>query len=238
MSDLQGREYLSGTFRGSERLLGETVAEKLLSMISVKEIPALDALLVAGDLYDYPDCRKPGGTGDISDALHALSAVTPDTLCVLGNHDILSSPESLPAGIQILDGQTVTLRSGLRVGGVSGIIGDPKRHNRRSEPDFLEIMETVTRRNPDFLLLHQGPEDIHNQRLGDPAVALSLETGFRGLTIFGHTHWPRDFLIDLGDGQAVNVDSPGNSHNTVRSMTTGNPAATSGKSPPRVAGLY
>jgi hypothetical protein len=35
---------------------------------------------------------------------------------------------------------------------------------------------------------------------------LSLETGFQGLTVFGHTRWEWPWLIPLGEGQALNVD--------------------------------
>ena len=68
-------------------------------------------------------------------------------------------------------------------------------------------MERCTRKRPDILLLHQGPEDKNRHQVGNPAIALSLETGFSGFTLFGHTHWPEFPLIEIGDGQGLNIDT-------------------------------
>jgi hypothetical protein len=92
------------------------------------------------------------------------------------------------------------------VGGVSGIVGNPSWNQRRTEADFLSAVEKVTRRRPDLLLLHQGPADEERGRRGDPDVALSLATGYEGLTVFGHTRWQWPWLMTLGAGQVMNVD--------------------------------
>ena len=60
-SDLQGREK-----DGKGRLLGEQVAEEFKIMQDLEEIAPIDLVLLAGDLYDYPDCHKLGGTGDVT----------------------------------------------------------------------------------------------------------------------------------------------------------------------------
>jgi hypothetical protein len=60
----------------------------------------------------------------------------------LGNHDELSSPEALPGNVHVLDGQVAHL-SGLLVGGVSGIVGDPQQHQRRTE-DTSSIPQRMT----------------------------------------------------------------------------------------------
>lgn len=206
VSDLQGREYVSRSLRGKERLLGEAVADELAKLKEEKALPEISAVLMCGDLYDYPDCRKTGGSGNVAPVFHAFATTAKEVVGVLGNHDLLAPTEQFPTNVTLLDGEEVVI-SGLRVGGISGIIGDPKRHNRRSEDQFLQVLESVTQQCPDILLLHQGPEDSQRGQLGDPAITLSLETGFSGLTVFGHTHWPDHFCIDLGDGQAVNVDA-------------------------------
>ena len=135
----------------------------------------------------------------------AFAGLAPQVLAVHGNHDELADPKTLPRNVQILDGQ-VRNTAGLRVGGVSGIIGNPRRHQRRDEEGFLAVMESVTARRPHIILLHQGPEDAERHRRGDPGVTLSLATGYTGLTVFGHTHWDWPWLISLGQGQALNVD--------------------------------
>lgn len=199
-SDLQGREG-----GGANRLMGVPVAEALTALVAKGTIPQPQAAFLCGDLYDYPDCHKRGGTGPVDDVYEAFAQLAPQVLAVHGNHDELAEPKALPKHFQILDGQ-VRNTAGLRVGGVSGIIGNPRRHQRRDEEAFLEVMESVTARRPHIILLHQGPEDAERRRRGDPGVTLSLETGYTGLTVFGHTHWDWPWLISLGAGQALNVD--------------------------------
>ena len=201
-SDLQGREAGS-----QNRLLGVPVAEALSALSREGVIPAPDAVFLCGDLFDYPDCRKRGGTGPVDEVFQAFSEVTPEVVGVLGNHDQMDHPEALPDNTTLLDGGVVRVLGNLNVGGVSGIVGNPNRNQRRTEDDFLAALESVTDQAPDILLLHQGPTDPERAtRRGDPGVALSLETGFQGLTVFGHTRWDWPWLISLGEGQALNVD--------------------------------
>lgn len=207
MSDLQGREFLSDHLKGSERLLGEAVAEELSLLVGLGEIPSISTVMICGDLYEYPDCRKPGGTGPIDEVFLSLSQVSEEVIAVLGNHDSLVSTTQLPAKIVVLDGNVVKTNFGLRVGGLGGIIGDPKRHNRWDENTFVRHMELCIQKRLHVLMLHQGPEDKEGRRVGNPAISQSLEKGFSGLTIFGHKHWPDSPLIDIGNGQALNLDA-------------------------------
>lgn len=62
---------------------------------------------------------------------HGFSAIAPQVVGVLGNHYELGKPRQLPRNVHVLDGQIKTVGS-LRVGGVSGIIGNPGRHQRRT----------------------------------------------------------------------------------------------------------
>lgn len=199
-SDLQGREDGS-----ANRLMGVAVAEALLALVAEGKIPQPQAAFLCGDLYDYHDCHKRGGTGPVDEVFEAFAELAPQVLAVHGNHDELAAPKALPKNTRILDGQVRNM-AGLRVGGVSGIIGNPSRHQRRDEDAFLAVMESATARRPHLMLLHQGPEDTERGRRGDPGVTLSLQTGYAGLTVFGHTHWDWPWLIPLGDGQALNVD--------------------------------
>jgi len=200
-ADLQGREN-----GGKNRLLGESVAETLSALSEQGIIPPLGAVVLCGDLFDYPDCHKRGGTGPVDEVFHAFSRITPRVIGVLGNHDELSNPEALPGNVRVLDGQVAHL-SGLLVGGVGGIVGNPQRHQRRTEDDFLAAMESVTDKKPDLLLLHQGPDAPNNGQRGDTSIALSLVTGFAGLTVFGHTQWYWPWLVPMGAGQVLNVDA-------------------------------
>lgn len=201
-SDLQGREDV-----GQNRLLGAPVAEALTELSQQGVIPMPDAVFLCGDLYDYPDCHKRGGTGPVDEVFQASSAITLEVVGVLGNHDQIEHPEAIPDNTTLLDGRVVRVLGNLNVAGVSGIVGNPNRNQRRTEDDFLVALESVTDQDPDILLLHQGPTDPEQaDRRGNPGVALSLETGFKGLTVFGHTRWDWPWLIPLGEGQALNVD--------------------------------
>lgn len=201
-SDLQGREI-----GGTNRLLGEVVADELNTLVETGKAPRPAVIFVCGDLFDYPDCHKRGGSGPVDAVFEAFARVAPRVISVLGNHDELTDPRRLSHTIDILDGDVVEDVGGLRVGGVSGIVGDPNRSQRRNPEAFLQMVEGVTDQKPDILLLHQGPTDPSRaDRRGDPDLELSLRSGFNGLTVFGHTRWEEPWLIPMGEGQALNVD--------------------------------
>lgn len=201
-SDLQGREV-----GPKNRLLGCALADALDSLQIDGIIPKPDVTVVCGDLFERPDCHKRGGTGPIDDVFFALGGVCEQVVGVLGNHDELAWPDTaMKSNIAILDG-TQKVCQGLRVAGLSGIIGDPKRNLRRPEHDFLKQLGSLTASSPNLLLLHQGPDDPETSRRGNASVRRVLETGYAGVTIFGHTRWSGSPLIRLGNGQALNVNS-------------------------------
>lgn len=207
MSDLQGREYLSDRLEGSERLLGEAVAEELSLLVGLGEIPPIITVMICGDLYEYPDCRKPGGTGPVEEVFLSLSKVSGDVIAVLGNHDTLAPSAQLPPTVKVLEDEVVATKFGLRIGGVGGIIGDPKRHNRRDEDTFIRCMELCMRKRPHILMLHEGPERMDRNQKGSPAITKALKKGFSGITLFGHKYWPNSPLFEIGDGQALNLNA-------------------------------
>lgn len=199
-ADLQGREASP-----KNRLLGEAVAEELQLLVELSEIPAVDTAILAGDLFEYDDCRKRGGTGDVSAVWQAFAQVANAVVGVNGNHDVFSGVPGSTDGITLLDGNT-TSKGSIRIAGVSGIIGDPKRHQRRWESEYLSVLESTLQRHPELLILHQGPDDPVNQRLGSSGVRSLLVSGYPALTVFGHTHWDAPIIVNVGAGQAVNVD--------------------------------
>lgn len=198
-SDLQGREQAPG-----DRLLGEALAQELQLLQAVGELGPIRLIVLAGDLYDYPDLRKRGGTGAVDSVWQAFAELAP-VVGVMGNHDTLDEPNNLQPSSRIFDG-SVTESAGLRIGGVGGIVGDAKRSQRRSEQAFMQALNQSIASSPNLLILHQGPDDPVNGQRGDPAVRRVLESRFRGLTVFGHHHWEDPFLVESGKGQAINVD--------------------------------
>jgi Icc-related predicted phosphoesterase len=201
-SDLQGREH-----DPRNRLLGVRVAEELAQMVQNKMIPQAPIALLAGDLFDYPEMNKRSGCGEVIDVWTAFAEQFDHVLGVHGNHDFIKQPKALPSNAAIVDGY-VSSTLGLRIGGVSGITGKPTKNQRRTEEDFFSSLDKVVFQNPDILVLHQGPDDpADGRRRGDSSVRENLEFGYSGLTVFGHCYWPDPFVMPLGQGQVVNVDS-------------------------------
>jgi hypothetical protein len=198
-SDLQGRE------RGARnRLLGELVAEELFVLQELDVIPQVSGVLLAGDLYDYPDCRKLGGTGDVTCVWNAFAERFHDVVGVLGNHDLVDDA-GLPGNAAALDG-TSTRRFGFDIAGVSGIIGGSGKNQRRSADQFLTLLKRVLRDSTDILLLHQGPDHPATDRIGAPEIRQVLESRGSCTVVFGHCFWPSPWA-QIGANQVVNVDS-------------------------------
>jgi 3',5'-cyclic-AMP phosphodiesterase len=197
-ADLQGRE------RGPEnRLLGEFVAEELAALTESSTIPRPSFCCLCGDFYDYPDLHKRGGTGDVTSVLNAFARCVGPTLAVLGNHDELHG--TLHPEVQLLDGQIRSV-AGVRIGGVSGIVGNPERNQRKTEGAFLRSLESVLNAEPEIVLLHQGPEGPTERFRGWGTLNATLEYASNRLVLFGHCHWPEPFFAESGNLYA-NVDS-------------------------------
>ncbi|NWO07089.1 MAG: hypothetical protein HLX50_15760 [Alteromonadaceae bacterium] len=92
-------------------------------------------------------------------------------------------------------------------GGVSGIVGNPRQNQQRTEGDFLVAVRKVTARQPDLSLLPQEPAGEKRARSADPNIAISPGgTGYEGLTVFGHTRWHWPWLMTLGASQVKSSD--------------------------------
>lgn len=199
-ADLQGRELNETT----NRLAGEAVAEELSLLQDLSQIPPIDLIVLAGDLYDYPEIGKLGGTGNVTSVWIKFAELFPYVIGVNGNHDIISY-EEMPQNTHILDGDQKTL-NGLKIGGVSGIIGRPDKHQRKTETDFIKSIKSATRKNSDILVLHQGPDDPANDQIGEPLIRKQLKQTDTSLVIFGHCHWQIPF-IENESQQLLNVDN-------------------------------
>lgn len=214
-SDLQGREPPWLALGGTGRLLGEVLAEELLLLSEMEEIPRPESvgIVLAGDLFVVPDLGRRGGHGDVRLVWEAFRQAFRWVAGVAGNHDRFGdTTEDLVAfgdgpGIAILDGVTQEIEiDGLRIGGVSGVVGNPSRPFRRAEPEWLEAVQDVLSLEPDLLVLHEGPDGGDPSRPGSRALSMLLGRQGAPLTICGHTHWdsPRVFTVD-GGGQLLNA---------------------------------
>lgn len=197
-SDLQGREC-----DNKNRLLGESVADSLASLVDKSVIDTIDIMLLAGDFYEYPDLRKLGGTGDVTSVLNAFANYFPYVISVLGNHDIVCDAE-ISKNVSILDG-SVASYNGLNIGGVGGIIGNLERNQRKTESQYEKYLDKIINKRPDILLLHEGPDDPINQQRGNSMIRNKIVSNKNGLILFGHGYWEHPY-INIGNNHLLNTN--------------------------------
>jgi Icc-related predicted phosphoesterase len=198
-SDLQG--IVRGANNVAE-LLGVRVAEVLEELAFEGVLPpcARTGVILAGDMYCVPAANERGGYGEVFDAWLAFNQRFAWVAGVAGNHDDMTGVAKL-GRCHVLDGDVVTL-DGIRIGGVGGIIGNPRKPCRRSERDQLALIDRVT--DVDILVLHEGPHGDDSQR-GNAVIREAIEEAEVPLTICGHCYWP-NAIADYEHGQMMNVD--------------------------------
>lgn len=201
-SDLQGRE-LSGS-----RLVGEALAPWLVAEGIVPR-PEASIALLAGDLYASPRADERGSTGDVRTVWRAFANTFAAAAGVAGNHDLFGDQTMVAfaksEAVHLLDGACATVR-GLRVGGVSGIVGKITKPNRKDDEAFIRMLEDVLLHTPDVVVLHQGPDGPSPRDKGSASVRATLTAAETPpLVVFGHCHWDAPFHEE-GRSQLVNVD--------------------------------
>ena len=201
-SDLQGVVPGPG---GRSELLGVQVAAVLAELALAEVIPpaARTGVILAGDLYSVAASRG-GGYGDVAEVWGGFAERFAWVAGVAGNHDDVSGVARLGPRVHLLDGELAE-PGGLRIGGVGGIIGNPRKPGRRSEADQLRAIEHAIGQDLDVLVLHEGPRGGARQP-GNDAIRAAIEAGAVGLTICGHDHW-RAPLAAHPHGQILNVDA-------------------------------
>lgn len=211
-ADLQARALPAWGQEGL-RLAGEAVAEQLAALAEAGELPPASAtgVVLAGDLWSDPACKKMGGLGDVRPVWRAFAERFRWVAGVAGNHDAFGHPREQAAfvqepGVHLLDGDVVEL-DGLRLGGVGGILGDPRRPNRRDPLEQTDLVLSVLSRGVDLLVLHEGPDVPEAALPGEPALREVLEVAEdRASVVCGHVHWRRPGAR-LGRRHVVNVDA-------------------------------
>jgi 3',5'-cyclic-AMP phosphodiesterase len=192
-------------------LLGEALADAYVNLAAQGLVPGPEGtgVLLAGDLYAAPNGDKRGASGDVRSVWQAFARSFRWVAGVEGNHDRFgTAAEKLEMtsqpNIHLIDYGTIALET-LRIGGVSGIMGDPAKPGRRDTKEFLAALEVTLEAQPDLLLLHQGPTGAAAQ-LGDAQVTRLMAGYGSMLTVCGHVHWEQP-LADLNPSmQVLNVD--------------------------------
>lgn len=143
--DLQGRGRPVSGSEAPRRLLGEALAEWLGEFIEGdgglerKRV----GVVLGGDLFARPGSDRRGGSGDVRAVWRAFANQSAWVAGVAGNHDRFGPgwPEAdfrafgEQRGVHVLDGDVVEL-SGVRIAGLSGVVGNPRRPFRRAREVF------------------------------------------------------------------------------------------------------
>jgi Icc-related predicted phosphoesterase len=208
-SDLQGVVF-SPRFEGQSVLLGVELAGVLFDLAEEGVLPeaASTGVILAGDLYSAPSGDLRGATGDVRDVWLTFALTHRWVAGVGGNYDLFGDPGEqrrfeASERIHLLDGSVVDL-DGLRIGGVSYVMGDPNKAGRREPDDFLAALELVLEQRPDILVLHEGPSG-HAQQRGNLEIRARIAARPPPLVVCGHVHWDEP-LATIGTSQVVNVD--------------------------------
>jgi 3',5'-cyclic-AMP phosphodiesterase len=205
-SDLQGIDPRN------PRLLGHLVSEQLENLAELGKIPSLQktGIILAGDLYAQINRR--GGVGDVREVWQAFSRRFRWVAGVGGNHDSFGRTlQEIQAfqnrrGINYLDGE-ITCLDGIRIAGISGIIGKKTKPFRRAEEDFRKVIQELLNQSPDILILHEGPNDAQARLMGNESIRNELTQGSNLLVICGHSHWRVPMTAMPQGVQVLNVDS-------------------------------
>ena len=213
-SDLQGvdRDDVPVSER---RLIGHAVAEHLEELCHQGALPAPRrcGVILAGDLYAVPSLDRRGGLGDVCQVWRALRAPFAWAAGVAGNHDAFGSECDLSAlediaGCYGLDESVIEL-NGLKIAGISGILGASTKPWRRAPERFERAIAELLDCRPDLLVLHHAPQRPGDESSGSAQIAAAIarhEHGAEALIVCGHVHWESP-LHKLGSGAwALNVD--------------------------------
>ena len=198
-SDLQGRDI-----KDSDKLLGESFIDEITILEELNIIPQSPIILSCGDLYDRPELNKLGATGDVTPVLNRFSSHFSNVIAVHGNHDIINKNE-LHSEVIVLDGNVVN-KLGIRVSGVCGITGKPKKNQRKTKEDFLNTLKKACNHNSDIIMLHQSPKGTLSDQIGNEETADLLSKMGSSLIVSGHCYWENS-LTTIGKNQVLNTDS-------------------------------
>lgn len=207
-SDLQGVcrfEYISNL------LLGEVLAESL-PLIYEMYIPQLSLnkswAFLCGDLY--ANLEKRGSSGNPIQVWQAFAKYFDQVIGIAGNHDDFADDLielKLMENVHFLENDLLKL-NGIKVAGLSGIIGRTDKNFRLEEPFYLSAFEKLLKQQPDIILTHLSPHFEEYGFLGELQLTKILEKYAENLLCCGHSHWDTSQVATLRNNtQILNADS-------------------------------
>ena len=90
-----------------------------------------------------------------------------------GNHDRFPSDWPTAGNIHLLDGNMVTI-DGIRLAGLGGIIGNPRKPMRRSAETYRRELQRLLAGSTDILILHEGPDVPQQGFIGSELIREQL----------------------------------------------------------------
>ncbi len=210
-ADLQGREQFVEAQGNPPRLLGEVLPDKLVHDVlpDLRLSPERTGVVLAGDFYTVPNLDRRGGSGDVHAVWRAFANRFKWIVGVAGNHDLygdsLAPSRAIASNAYYLDGDHVVV-DGLTVAGLGGIIGNPRKPQRKTDQDFANQLVELLLEEPDIVVMHDGPDDVDRAQKGSPIVRHTIESAEATMVIRGHAHWIQP-MAQLANGtQVLNVD--------------------------------
>ena len=208
-SDLQGHVFENDRYK----LLGEALPEFLVLLFDI-EFPQIDrqnvGVFLCGDLFARTDKR--GGLGDVKNVWRTFNNYFGFVVGVAGNHDDFGDTKEFEGfireeGIYYLHNQVKKIK-GLKIGGISGIIGKPTKPFRNEEAKHLKELKKLLLKQPNFILLHEGPNCNNPVLRGNDMIRKMLELSPKNTIFCGHNHWKNIPMVELKNGtQIMNVDA-------------------------------
>lgn len=207
-SDLQGiSEEL-----GKQRLLGETLPEYLKLLLEVEydiSEKTKIGVLLTGDFYT--NLEKRGSSGDVRNVWKAFNEQFDWVIGVAGNHDRFGDNDEKnefknKEGIFLLH-KNIEEVDGLKIGGISGIIGRGDKTNRVGEKEYLDTLKKFLNQDLDFVLLHETPDFPKLDFIGNSKIRKVVEKVSPSKIICGHCFWERTMIKFENQSTILNVDS-------------------------------
>ena len=205
-SDLQGVVIQNN----ESVLLGEILADNLKLIFEIY-FPEIDRnrtiAFLCGDLY--ADLIKRGQSGDPTKVWEKFASVFGQTIGIAGNHDKFNTVENLHKikNTKLLINEIFEIE-GLKIGGLSGIIGRGDKNFRLQETDYLKALSNLLNKKPNILLTHLSPQILDKNLEGDKNITKILENGNTTTLFCGHSHWEYNSAFDMkNETQILNVDT-------------------------------
>ncbi len=205
-SDLQGIAEESGR----KYLLGEKLPSFLKTLIEI-ELPKCKkvGVLLCGDLYT--SLEKRGSSGDVRKVWEEFHNHFDWVVGVAGNHDTFGSETEKEQfksqkNIHLLHKEKIEL-DGIKIGGISGIIGRADKTNRVDESDFLNGLTKLSKKELDFILIHETPDFPKNNEIGNSKIREHIEKLNSTRICCGHCYWDNSLANFDNKTQVLNVDS-------------------------------